>query len=43
MVCFPMGSNEEDIPLFLSFLDDIGGILFSFEELVDVGDITHVD
>jgi hypothetical protein len=43
MVSFREGSDGGDIPLFLGLLDDIGGIFFGFEELIDVGDIAHVD
>jgi len=43
MVNFRVGSDGGFIPLFLGLLDDIGGIFFGFEELIDVGNVTHVD
>ena len=39
----PVGRAERVLPLLLSFFDDIGGIFFSLEQLVDVRDVTHVE
>jgi len=39
----PGGRKERCLPFFLSLFDDVSGILLSFKQLIDVGNITHVD
>lgn len=34
--------SEKYLPLFLGVLDDLGGLLFGLEQLVDVGSLAHL-